>query len=179
MKPSSALTYFMLVVLANTASAQQDTLQWKKMRKLDFLQGNWEVEMESRLSMNGPWEKTKGKSIFQLTLDSTFVEEAYTGTKQGKPFYSKSFFAVNNANYKYQRVFIDAPHGVMISFEGDDRMDSLIFDRPHTYPNGKIVHLRVVYEKVSKDHFTLQSMRRPEGSEVWDVNGRMGYTRVK
>jgi Protein of unknown function (DUF1579) len=166
-----------LFIFPGLLSAQHDSLQWKKMRALDFLAGHWQVETESRLSLNGPWEKSTGKSFFQLTLDSTLLEEEYTGTRQGKPFLFKAFFAVNNTNYKYQRVFIDAPHGVMLDFAGEHSMHSVVFDKHHIYKNGNWVELRVVYKKVSANEFTVESMRMPQGATVWDVTGRMRYKR--
>lgn len=173
-------SFTIYLLLCNSALfAQSDTLQWKKLRALDFLAGSWSVESNSRLSLNGEWDKSAGKSTIKVTLDSNFFEEEYSGYHQGKEFRSKTFFAVNNTDYKYQRVFIDAPHGVLLEFEGQQNGDSLIFDRVHTYANGKKVKLRAIYLKVAEDHFTVETMRMPEESSTWDVNSRMTYTRIK
>lgn len=157
--------------------AQIDTLQRKMFRDILFMSGTWDVEVDSRVSMNGPWQKSKGVAVFQLSLDSALLEEYFDGVREGKHFLSKTFFAVNNLNHRHQRIFIDAPHGVMLDFEGRMEGDDLIYDRSFTNAAGKLVRMRVVYQKQGTNQFKLETMRMPQGSNEWDVNGRMVYTR--
>lgn len=179
MKKRICLLFPVHFILLCCLYAQEDTAQLNRIKSLYFLTGTWRVEMDARLSLNGPWEKTQGKSVIQLKLNSNLLEEEYTGTREGKSFLSKTLYAVNNTDYKFQRIFIDGPHGVLIEFAGVWAGDSLIFDRLHTYGNGRTVKLRVVYQKTNDNEFTLESMRMPEGSTTWDTTGRMKYTRSR
>lgn len=148
-----------------------------KIKELVFLAGNWSIEAESRLSMQGEWESSSAKSVISYTLDSSLIEEEYSGSRQGKPFLSKTFFAVNNMSNKFQRTFIDAPHGVLVDFEGIRAGDSVLFDKEWKYANGTTVKLRVVYKILSPDSILVESMRMTQNANTWDVNGRMRYKR--
>ncbi|HKY55602.1 MAG TPA: DUF1579 family protein [Anaerolineales bacterium] len=170
---TTILLFFTLPLLA------QPTDPKEKLKSADFLIGNWNVEVDARLSLHGPWERSKGTSVIRKTLDSSLIEEEFTGTREGKPFLSKTLFAVNNMTDKIQRIFIDAPHGVLLDFEGVMVNDSLVFDKTWKYANGNSVRLGVTYKKLSADSFVLTTRRMPDGATSWDVNGRMTYTRVK
>jgi Protein of unknown function (DUF1579) len=137
------------------------------------------VESTQRLSAQGPWEKSSGSSLINKTLNSTLIDEEFTGAREGKPFFIKTLFAINNANSKYQRIFADSEHGVLIEFEGAKSKDTLYFDRTWVYTNGSTVKLRVAYYIISNNEFHMESMRMPEQSTEWDVTGRMKYTKEK
>lgn len=165
-----------LLFAISKGSMGQDS---KKIKELCFLTGEWDIQVESRLSMQGEWESSTAKSVTRYTLDSSLIEEEYTGSRQGKPFLSKTFFAVNNMTNKFQRIFVDAPHGVLVDFEGIQSGDSLVFDKDWKYANGTTVKLRVVYKVLSHDDIIVESMRMPPNSNTWDVNGRMRYRRKR
>ena len=93
--------------------------------------------------MQGPWEKTNGTASIKKTLGGSFIEEEYSGTKEGKPFLWKVFFARNNMTHLFQRTFIDSDHGVLMEFEGKKESGSLIFNRLWRYQNGNVVKLRL------------------------------------
>jgi hypothetical protein len=164
-----------LLIISDDSLAQAS----KQIKELHFLTGEWDIQVESRLSMQGDWENSTANSVTRYTLDSSLIEEEYSGSRQGKPFLSKTFFAVNNMTNKFQRVFIDGPHGVLVDFEGVQSGDSLVFDRNWQYANGTTVKLRVIYKILSNDIIVMESMRMPEVSNAWDITGRMKYRRVK
>ena len=88
---TSLLFFICFGVLAQPGDPKQE------LKSLDFLIGNWNVEVDARLSLNGPWEKSKGKSIIRKTLDAALVEEEFTGSREGKPFLSKTRKVALNA----------------------------------------------------------------------------------
>jgi hypothetical protein len=159
--------------------AQHDNTSPQNLRALDFLIGEWNVEVEARLSMNGPWEKTAGKSIIKRELDSTLVVEEFVGEREGKRFLSKTLFAINNSTGKFQRIFIDSPHGVLIDFEGGNENGQFVFDKLWNYANGTSVQLRVIYKQIPNGGFTLENQRLPQNASEWDTTGRMKYSKVK
>ncbi len=169
------LSFFVLLAISSATIAQET----KKIKELGFVVGQWDVDVEARLSMQGGWETSKATSVTSYALDSSLIEEAFTGSRAGKPFLSKTFYAVNNMTNKFQRVFIDAPHGVLVDFEGVKSGDSLVFDRNWQYANGATVKLRVVYRILSNDSMVVESMRMPANSTNWDVTGRLKYRRKK
>jgi len=168
-----------ILCLMITNSFSQEADRKINLNDLDFLLGNWKVEASQRLSAQGPWEKTNATSIINKTLNSALIEEEFTGTREGKLFLIKNLFAVNNANNKYQRIFADSEHGVLIEFEGQKNKDTLYFDRTWIYPSGATVKLRVAYYIISKDEIHMENMRMPQQSTEWDVTGRMKYLKKK
>lgn len=168
-----------ILCLLITHSFSQEAGYKINLDDLDFLLGKWKVESSQRLSAQGPWEKSNASSVINKTLNSTLIEEEFTGTREGKPFLIKTLFAVNNANSRYQRIFADSEHGVLIEFEGEKNKDTLYFDRTWTYANGSTVKLRVAYYIISKNEFQTESMRMPQQSSEWDVTGKMRYTKEK
>ena len=167
------------IVLACLFSIHPVCQEVKRVRELIVLTGDWNIDVEARLSMQGPWESSKAMSTIRFTLDSSLIEEDFAGTREGKPFLSKTLFAVNNMTGKFQRMFIDAPHGVLVDFEGVQSGDSLVFDKSFQYGNGNVVQLRVIYRILSDDRIVMESMRMAQNSPAWDVNARMRYTRVR
>ena len=170
------LLYFLCLLTIQVSS--QETEHKIKLDALDFLVGKWKVDTDSRLSAQGPWEISGGTATIHKTLNSTLIEEEFTGTRTGKPFLIKTIFGINNANNKFQRVFADSEHGVLVDFEGIKNEQSFVFDKLWTYSNGSTVKLRVVYTIISNDEFLVENMRMPQGTTVWDITGRMKYTRT-
>ena len=166
---------WLCIQIAASLCAQAPAIQ---INELDFLVGNWKVEVESRLSMNGPWEKSTGSSLIRKILKNTILEEEFTGTRQGEPFLIKSIFGINNATNQFQKVFADSEHGVLVQYEGNRVNDTLFLQKNWLYANGNSVMLRVAYYKISADEFLLESMRMPPGATAWDVTGRMRYKRA-
>ncbi len=169
--------FFAIIIAACLNSFGQD--QKPKVSELAFIAGRWNIDVEARLSMGGEWEKSKASSTISFTLDSSLIEEDFRGTRKGERFLAKTFFAVNNINNKFQRTFIDSPHGVLVNFEGTKAADSLVFDKELQFPDGRIVILRVVYKMESADSIYSESMRMPQGSNQWDVTGRLRYRRIR
>ena len=164
------------LICVQLIAQHQDPKQ--KLKQLDFILGEWHVEVDARLS-NGTWDNSVGKSTIRRTLDSAMIEEEFTGVREGKPFLSKTLFAFNNLSGKFQRVFIDSPHGVLVEFEGLSESQLITFSKELVPANGNAVTLRVMYKRLSSEGFSLESQRRPRGTDAWDTTGRMRYSKMK
>ena len=164
------------VFVTHSSFAQETN---NKLSQLDILSGSWMVTTETRLSANGPWETNKGKAVINKTTGTTLIEEDYTGILQSKPFFNKSIIAYNQFTQKFQRMFIDSGHGLLIDYEGEKKVDTIFLDKSCVYPDKSTVKLRVVYTIVSPDEFTVENMRMPQNTSSWDVTGRTRYVRSK
>jgi len=174
MKKLAIFPVLLLIVIYTSSQPAEPQL-----KDLDFLIGKWKVDVDVRLSAQGPWEKSVATSVIRKTLSDALIEEEFSGTRENKPFLIKSLFGMNNMNNKYQRVFADSEHGVLIDFEGLKRNDTVYFDKTWTYTNGSTVQLRVAYHMKSNDKFELVSMRMPQQATDWDITGRMTYSRTE
>jgi len=169
------MVWIAVAIMANV-DAQEVMTQLPQLEKMI---GSWDVVSERRLSANGPWETTRGKSTITKTVHSTLIEEDYSGTLDNKPLSIKTIIAFNRFVNKFQKIFIDSEHGMLVDYEGVKQGDSLLFDKLWTYPSKSTVKLRVVYTFISSDEFTVENMRMPENTIAWDVTGRMRYKRKK
>ena len=168
-----------LFFIATCAFAQDENPGKKKLAEIDFLVGQWNVSVDARLSAQGPWESSAGISQISRTVGSTVLEEDFSGTREGRPFSAKSLLAVNNQTLRYQRVFVDSEHGLLVDFDGEKRADTLVFDKTWILVSGASVQLRVVYRFISRDEVTVENMRKSGQDSLWDVTGRMKYSRAK
>lgn len=171
------IAVFVLHIFVIDISFAQDTKS--KLAELDFLTGYWLVTTETRLSANGPWESDNGTAVITKTTGASAIEEDYTGILQNKSFMTKSIIAYNRFSQKFQRMFIDSEHGVLIDYQGEKKADTIYFDNTWIYPDKSTVQLRVVYKIISPDEFIVENMRMPQNTSSWDVTGRMRYVRKK
>lgn len=107
------------LLLCTQALAQEST---KQLSALDFLIGHWDVWAEHRLSAQGPWEEGPARATIRKALNGTLLEEDYSGTRQGRPYFEKALFGINNATNQFQKTFADSEHGIQLTFEGDQNL---------------------------------------------------------
>src|SRR4030081_2436948 len=88
--------------------SQQAISSKEEMKFLYALCGHWKVEVEFRLSSEGPWEKSNGTSSIKRILNDHLLEEDFIGTSQNRKFQSKTWLAINNQTGKFQRSFADS-----------------------------------------------------------------------
>ena len=86
----------LVVVMAENCFAQQETEMKKMLNDIGVFAGEWKVSVEARLSSQGPWDSSTGKSVIKKTLNSKILEEDFTGSRQAKPFAIKCLIAINN-----------------------------------------------------------------------------------
>jgi len=146
---------------------------------LNVLVGNWKVQVEARLSAQGPWDTSVATSVIRKNVSSRILEEDLSGSRHNAQFTIKCLLAINNQTLKYQRIFVDSEHGTLIDFEGNKTGNDFVFDKEWIYANQTKVKLRVLYKVISPDEFIIENMRMPDSSSSWDVTGRMMYTRIK
>jgi hypothetical protein len=92
-----------------------------KLYQLNGLIGTWNVSVESRLSADGPWDTSKARSIIKKTTGNTVIEEDLTGNLKNKPFTTKTLIAFNHFIVRFQKIFVDSEHGVLVDYEGQKK----------------------------------------------------------
>ena len=134
--------------------------------------------MDTRLSKQGPWEKSKARSVIKKAICETIFEEEYAGTKQGHSLSVKSWLGNDNRTKLYQRVAVDSDHGVLIVFVGKLENNLLTL---HASLHLNEVHLlqRIQYRFISNETFTIESFRSVDEGQTWDRTRILKYTRIK
>lgn len=89
MKVSTHLFFSVFVLIAAIgtpffsfaqAPAENQPALREELTALEFLQGEWLVEVNARLSKNGPWEKSEAMAVIRKVVGGTVYEEQLTGT---------------------------------------------------------------------------------------------------
>lgn len=156
---------------------QQAACYHKELDDWAFLEGDWTVRTNTRLSANGPWEQATASAQIKRDLQGCLLTERFNGTRQGRPFQALSLFAWNSNSQRLQQVFSDSEHGPLVFYEGAKNHAEILVDLDWKLPDGRSVKLRRAYFNFTKDSFTLESRRSTDCGKTWDTTGRAEYQR--
>lgn len=168
----------MLVLGCLAAFPQQVPTDSKNLKALEFLAGEWTIDVDARLSKDGPWERSKARSSIKKAVGNTIFEEEVTGSRNGRDWVARCWIAVDNRSSKYQWAFVDSDHGVLELFEGDMSNDSLILQKEIILAQSRILR-RIIYSNFSANSFTVRSMRSADNGKTWELTGTSRYERDK
>jgi hypothetical protein len=86
------------IALLGNASAQH--ISKEELAPFNFLVGNWKVDVDARLSKNGPWEKSEARSVIKKEIGETIFEEEYPEQKKGESLLQSHGWAmITEPNY--------------------------------------------------------------------------------
>jgi hypothetical protein len=162
------------VITGTTINAQH--ISAGALKPLDFMIGEWNVEVDARLSKQGPWEQSKGHSTIVKIVGGSVIQDQFTGTKQGRELTSVAMLANDNRTKLYQKVFVDSDHGMLLLYEG--KLEGKLLSLFYKFNlNGVDLTLRSQYNLIAENEFTVESARSTDNGVTWDRTGTMRYTR--
>ncbi len=166
----------MVFIFRQMDSSAQNNMIREDLIPLNFLAGEWDVAVDARLSKQGPWEKSKARSVIKKAIGETIFEEEYTGTKQGRTLVAKTWIGNDNRTKLYQRISVDSDHGVLIVFEGRLGDNILTLYASLDLSGTKLIH-RIQYSLINPHSFVVESSRSADDGNTWDRTGTLKYTR--
>lgn len=147
-----------------------------QLEAFQFMAGDWDVEVETRLG-NAEWERSAARSVVQPLFEGDCIlVETYTGTREGRSFSGRATAGFNIVTNALQFEWVDSEHGMLTTFEGGLRGDSLVLDYQMVL-RGNRVTLRQVFFDIETDSFRHEDRRSNDGGATWDVTGRARYAR--
>jgi len=147
------------------------------LRKIAFMEGDWDVVMHVKPEPQGDWIKTTGTSSFRFILDRCVLEQVYEGVISGSPYRGKGFFAFNRFSGKWQHVWSDNVAAGINAFEGDFEDGKLIVWGREKSPGGEIL-TRATTFNISDDAFDWILESSADG-EAWTPIMKATYSRKK
>jgi len=147
------------------------------LRKIAFMEGDWDVVMHVRPDPQGGWIKTAGTSSFRFILERCVLEQVYEGVISGSPFRGKGLFAFNRFSGKWQHVWSDNVAASINVFEGDFEDGKLIVWGRERSPDGEIL-TRATTFNISDDAFEWILESSADG-EAWTAIMKATYSRKK
>src|SRR5262249_55974904 len=127
--------------LARSSGQQNESpCHHKELGNIDFLIGDWTVEVNVRLA-TGEWEHSPAVSKISPDLSNCLLSERFTGSRAGHPFAALSIMGFNSVTGKLQRMWSDSEHGLLITYEGNRNGNELSLETDILL-DGKKVKLR-------------------------------------
>jgi len=131
-----------------------------------FLEGDWEVKLNSRFG-DGQWEESKATSQIKRDLSGCILMERLIGLRQGRPFHVLSIFAFDNNSKRLQYLLSDSEHGLLALYQGRKFRDELVLNQECVRDDGTKVTIRRAYSEISNDSFTLESKHSRDAGKTW------------
>ena len=147
------------------------------LRKIAFMEGDWNVVMHVRPDLRGEWMETTGISSFRFVLDGCVLEQVYEGVISGSPFRGKGFFAFNRFSGKWQHVWSDNVAANINIFEGDFVEGKLVVSGKEKSSGGEIL-ARATTFNISENAFEWMLESSVDG-EAWTAILKAAYSRKK
>jgi hypothetical protein len=148
-------------------------------RALEPLVGEWEAEVKLWMSPDAPPTTTKATAKSTWVMNKRFVQQEFNGEFMGKPFRGLSFTGYDNTKQKYNSVWIDDMHTMMVTSEGESKDGNKVITLESTYDcpitGEKNKPSRQVYRIIDRDKhvFEMHDPSRGSNSKTMEIT----YTR--
>jgi hypothetical protein len=90
----------------------------RQLKKIAFLEGNWEVAMSVRPEARADWIETTGTSTFRWILDRSILEQTYEGSMMERPFKGRGYLSFNRFSHRWQHTWCDNIAAILSIYEG-------------------------------------------------------------
>ncbi len=148
-------------------------------KQLAPLAGSWDVDIT--YVINGKEHKGKVRCEAKWILDGRFLQQDYTSTLQGKPFYVLQLVGFDNHKKKTIEIVMNSMSTGVLHSEGSISADGKVITNLGAEVNpatGESTKLRTVTTLIDQDHYTLEWFN--PGADGKDVKGvSMTHTRRK
>ena len=147
---------------------------------LKQLAGNWDCDVEMRMTPDAPWQKSKGKTRSEMLLDGRYLHGEFSGDMMGMPFKGMSLMGYDNTKQKYFTAWVDSLSTGIMVFDGKCEGGKVFtftaeYDDPMTKRKSKI---RQVTTVVTPDKHVFEWYETPEGGKEFK-SMVINYTRAK
>jgi hypothetical protein len=144
------------------------------------LAGDWDCDVEMRMTPEQPWQKSKGKTHSETLLDGRYLGAEFSGDMMGMPFKGMSLMGYDNMKKKYFTAWIDSMSTGIMLFEGKCDGGKVFtftgeYEDPMTKRKSKI---RQVTTVASPDKHTFEWYETPDGGKEFK-SMTITYTKAK
>jgi len=146
------------------------------LRKIRFLEGEWEVKMSVRSDPRADWMESTGRSVFRWILDGGVMEQEYAGKMGDRPFLGQGWLAFNRYSGKWQHTWADNIAAILSIYEGDFEERGLVVIGAETTPESAF-YVRVTWYNISDESFEWILETSPD-RENWTPNMKAVYKRA-
>lgn len=146
------------------------------LRKIKFMEGDWDVVMQVKPDPQKEWIDTTGKSTFRFILDGAVLEQDYVGEMWGNAFLGKGWFGFNRFSGKWQHTWCDNGAANISVFEGDFLHGKLVVTGQEKTSDG-VFYSRATTFNIADDRFEWMLETSPDG-KLWTAAMKAIYSRI-
>jgi len=120
-------------------------------KEMESMVGKWTVASEWTMAPGAPAEKSTGTSEFKMIMGGRYLVEETSTTSSMGPFHGMGISAYNNANGKYEHVWLDDMSTGMMYSTGDSKNGTIEYKGDFFDPAKKAMcSTRFVVHKTSE-----------------------------
>jgi len=149
----------------------------RQLKKIAFLEGDWDVVMSVKPHPDGEWVKTTGVSSFRFILDGTVLEQDYIGDMWGQSFKGRGFLCFSRFTGRWQHSWSDNIAAIISIYEGDFIGGRLIVTGEEKTPQANFF-ARATWFNIGEDKFDWILETSPDG-DLWTPTMKAVYSKKK
>jgi hypothetical protein len=179
MKTFCILAFSALTLAASGAFAQEHGEGMppmgapEQMKSVDFLLGEWDVDVMVRMDPESEWMESKGTAKTVLELDGCVQTMHFEGEMMGMPFVGKDTMTYNRETQRFESFWIDSMSAHAAMSYGDWKGDSIVMSGSDQMM-GESYQMRTTTTKVSAKEVAFVMEMSMDG-ENWYEGMKMTY----
>ncbi|MBD3333609.1 DUF1579 domain-containing protein [candidate division GN15 bacterium] len=160
------------------AQGMPDMGQPEEMKELMWIEGDWDVAMQSRWDPNQTeWTESKGSCTYTSILDGCAMQFDYTGEAMGMPFLGHGVMSYDRDKKEWQSSWIDNMAARQVLYTGHMHGDSSVMTGHEVY-GGMAYDARITTVRINDDKYEWYYDMSMDGGENWWTSGKAIYTRA-
>jgi hypothetical protein len=147
----------------------------EEMKSVDFLLGEWTVDLAYRMSPEAEWVESKGSAHVETELEGCVQTMHYEGEIMGMGFTGKDTLTYNRERSRFESFWIDSMSAHASTAQGNWEGDLLIMTGKDMQM-GQEYYQRTTTKKVSDDEVSFIMEMSMDGENFFE-SMRMDYRR--
>jgi len=173
MKTLRILAFSALLLSACVVSAQEHGEGMppmgapEQMKSLDFLLGEWDVDLMVRMDPSSEWMKSKGSAKTVRELEGCVQGMHFEGEMMGMPFFGKDTMTYNRETQQFESFWIDSMSAHASMSHGNWDGDKMVMNGTDK-AMGQDYHMRTTTTKVSAKEVLFVMEMSMDGENYFD-----------
>lgn len=173
------LTLVGLVAAATVSAQDMPSGPPEEMKKLAFLVGEWDVDMEMNMGDTVEnWVKSPGTCTYRYLLDGSAMEMSFKSEYMGMPFIGLGTECFDRETGQWQMSWIDNMAGRLILYTGVHGDGKAVFTGADLWQGQKYLARISTFDETEVSFKWTMEMSK-DGGKTWALSGKATYTKKK
>jgi hypothetical protein len=150
----------------------------EEMNEVAWLEGTWDVVMQSRWDPSEDWTESKGVSTYAYAMDKCVMDFTFKGEAMGMPFKGRGSMCYDRETKQWQNTWIDNMSAKISLYTGTLDGDKMVMTGEDLWMGQKYL-ARMTTTRESDEAFTWIMENSMDNGENWFESGKATYTKQK